>query len=54
MDNIEDWEKLDKKEYKKKKDNLIETTLKKLEKEYPNISSLVEYVEVGTAKTVKR
>jgi len=53
-DYINDWNSLDKQSYKKKKENLIKSTLKKLEIEYPNISKLVEYAEVGTAKTVER
>ena len=53
-DFIEDWQDLDKMTYKKKKQELIESTLQKLEKHYPNISNLVEYAEVGTAKTVQR
>jgi len=54
VDYINDWESLDKKSYKKKKENLIVSMLKKLEIEYPNISEFVEYAEVGTAKTVER
>ena len=53
-DFIEDWQNLDKASYKAKKQELIDATLQKLEKHYPNISNLVEYAEVGTAKTVKR
>ena len=53
-DFIEDWQELDKTSYKKKKQEIIESTLQKLEKHYPNISNLVEYAEVGTAKTVQR
>ena len=53
-DFIEDWQGLDKTSYKAKKQELIDTTIKKLEKHYPNISNLVEYAEVGTAKTVQR
>ena len=54
VDTIEDWEKLNQEAYQRKKEKLIEVTLKKLEKYYPNISNIVEYAEVGTAKTVKR
>ncbi len=53
-DFIEDWQNLDKMNYKEKKQEVIESTLQKLEKHYPNISNLVEYAEVGTAKTVQR
>ncbi len=54
IDFLEDWQILDKTSYKEKKRKLIESALKKLEKYYPDISSLVEYAEVGTAKTVQR
>ena len=53
-DFIEDWQDLDKTSYKAKKQELINATLHKLEKHYPNISNLVEYAEVGTSKTVQR
>jgi len=53
-DYLKDWEHLDKESYKKKKEKLIASMLTKLETEYPNISELVEYAEVGTAKTVER
>ena len=53
-DFIEDWQDLDKTSYKAKKQKLIDFCLQKLERYYPNISSLLEYAEVGTAKTVKR
>ncbi len=53
-DFIEDWQKLDKTSYKRKKKSLIDSALKRLEKHYPGISNLVEYAEAGTAKTVKR
>ena len=36
------------------KEQLIKSTLQRLEKYYPDISNLVEYAEVGTAKTVER
>ena len=53
-DFIEDWQELDKTAYKAKKQELLNATLEKLEKHYSNISDLVEYAEVGTAKTVQR
>ena len=54
MDSIKEWSSLSDQEYKDKKEVLIKTTLQRLEKHYPNISNLVEYAEVGTAKTVQR
>ena len=53
-DFIEEWQDLNEADYKIKKQNLIDTALSKLEMYYPNIKALVEYVEVGTAKTVHR
>jgi phytoene dehydrogenase-like protein len=54
VDYIREWERLDKAAYKAQKAQLIETTLARLERYYPGISELVEYAEVGTAKTVRR
>ena len=54
IDHIEDWADLDDELYGQKKNELLASTVKKLEKYYPNISNLIEYAEVGTAKTVKR
>ena len=53
-DYIQDWLDLNEDEYKIKKDEIIKEYLKKLEEFYPNITNLVEYAEVGTAKTVNR
>jgi phytoene dehydrogenase-like protein len=54
IDYIQEWEDLDKEVYRRKKSELIEATLQRLEKEYPGIGDIIEYAEVGTAKTVKR
>ncbi len=54
MDEIAEWEGLTPEQYQEKKEKLIELTLQRLETYYPNISNLIEYSEVGTAKTVKR
>jgi len=53
-DFIEEWQNLSEDDYKIKKQNLIDVALSKLEMYYPNIKELVEYAEVGTAKTVHR
>ena len=53
-DFIEEWQDLNEDDYKIKKQNLIDAALLKLEMYYPNIKELVEYIEVGTAKTVHR
>ncbi len=53
-DFIGEWQDLNEDNYKIKKQNLIDAALSKLEIYYPNIKELVEYAEVGTAKTVHR
>ena len=53
-DFIDEWINLDDSSYYAKKDLLIESAIEKLQKYYPNIKDLVEFAEVGTAKTVKR
>jgi phytoene dehydrogenase-like protein len=54
VDYLDEWRGLDNDSYKEKKAYLIEATLKKLERYYPNITHIVEYAEVGTAKTIQR
>jgi len=54
VDYLDEWSGLDTKSYEEKKASLIETTLQKLERYYPNITDIVEYTEVGSAKTVQR
>jgi len=54
VDYLDEWDSLDSEEYEAKKTSLIETTLHKLERYYPDIAQLVEYAEVGSAKTVQR
>ena len=54
VDNLAEWKSLSEQEYKQKKDSILKSSLQRLEKYYPNILNLVEYAEVGTAKTVKR
>ncbi len=53
-DYIENWENLDKDEYKSKKEEIAKILIKKLEEKIPNISNEIEYLEVGTPKTIKR
>lgn len=53
-DFIEEWQDLNEDDYKIKKQDLLRKALSKLEIYYPNIKELVEYTEVGTAKTVQR
>lgn len=54
IDELKAWEDLDKEQYKKKKELLLESVLQKLENHYPDIKKIVEYKEVATPKTMKR
>ena len=54
VDYIKDWQGLDDKAYRAKKEALTQILIADLEKDYPGISALVEYAELGTAKTVQR
>jgi phytoene dehydrogenase-like protein len=54
LDYCEDWEHMDKEAYKKKKEDVAQTLLRRLESEIPDISNAVEYYEVGTPKTIQR
>lgn len=49
-----DWDNLDKKEYRAKKEQAAQYFIDRLEKLIPGFRNAVEYYEVGTAKTVKR
>jgi len=53
-DYLTDWEGLDEHTYKAKKETLTKALIAELEKQYPGISELIEYVELATAKTVQR
>ena len=54
IDYLTDWEKLDRKEYNSKKEQVANIFIKRLEKIIPGISAYIEYYEVGTSATVKR
>ena len=54
VDYLRDWEGLDEEEYKAKKASVAEAYIKLLELDYPGIGELIEYAEVGTARTVQR
>ena len=54
VDYLEAWEGLDDAAYMAKKEEVTQVLIKDLEKQYPGISELIEYVELGTAKTVQR
>jgi phytoene dehydrogenase-like protein len=54
IDYLRNWENLDSVQYKKKKDEIADLFLIKLEKLIPGISQEVIYCEVGTPKTIQR
>ena len=54
IDYLSDWDKLNKDEYKAKKQEVAEIYINKLEKLIPGIKNHIEYYEVGTSKTVAR
>jgi len=54
MDYTDDWDSLDKKAYKARKKEVEQIFLKRLNKLIPGIKDIIEYCEVGTAKTVQR
>lgn len=54
IDYLDDWDKLDKKEYTKRKNEVADIFTKRLDKIIPGFANAIEYVEVGTSRTVKR
>jgi phytoene dehydrogenase-like protein len=54
IDYLEDWEKLNRKDYELKKEKVASVFIKRLEKLIPGIKGLIEYHEVGTPASVKR
>jgi all-trans-retinol 13,14-reductase len=54
VDYIRDWENLEKKEYKTRKEQVVAGFIEKLEKLIPGIKDVIEFSEAGTSATVKR
>jgi len=54
IDYYTDWDKLNKETYKKKKEDVANIFIKRLDKLIPGIKNQIEYYEVGTSKTVAR
>ncbi|PAF42915.1 NAD(P)/FAD-dependent oxidoreductase [Helicobacter sp. 11S03491-1] len=52
--NFEEWDKLDKWEYKEKKDWLLSEALKRLENAFPGINTHCIHAELATPKTIAR
>ncbi len=53
-DRLGDWEGLEEREYKKRKNEVAGILLRRLEKTIPGISELIETYDVGTSRTIKR
>lgn len=53
-DYTSDWEGLDRESYKRKKEEVAEIFISRLDKLIPGLRQAVEYYEVGTALTVRR
>jgi all-trans-retinol 13,14-reductase len=53
-DYLSEWENLDDRAYKKKKEEVAQLFFNRLEKQYPGILNHLEYYEIGTAKTIKK
>ena len=54
IDYTDDWDGLDRKSYLEKKKRVEEIFRKRMEKLIPGINQIIDYCEVGTAKTVHR
>jgi all-trans-retinol 13,14-reductase len=54
IDYPDEWEKLDRKEYLAKKEQVAQIFIERLEKLIPGIKNYIEYYEVGTPLTLKR
>ena len=54
IDYTKDWEGLGKEAYRKRKDEAVEAIIERCDRLIPGFRQAVAYVEVGTAKTVKR
>jgi phytoene dehydrogenase-like protein len=52
VDYLEDWENLSGEEYRKKKEEVAQIFIDKLNKIIPGLKEQIEYYEIGTAKTV--
>lgn len=53
-DYAKDWDDLNREEYKKKKEEVAQILMERLEKLIPGIKEYIDYYELGTAKTVER
>jgi all-trans-retinol 13,14-reductase len=53
-DYLSEWENLNEKDYRLKKEKVAQLFFKRLESQFPGICEHLEYYEVGTSKTIKR
>lgn len=54
IDYLSDWETLSKEEYRKKKSEVAGIFTDRLDRLYPGSRNVIEHIEVGTPKTVRR
>ncbi len=54
LDYISDWDNLPKDSYNKRKEEVAQTLIERLEKHIPGIKDQIEYYEVGTPATIRR
>jgi all-trans-retinol 13,14-reductase len=54
LDHIKNWENLSREKYKKKKNEVIEIFIKRIEKLMPDIRKHIELTELATPRTMKR
>lgn len=54
IDYLSNWEKLNQEEYKTKKEEVAQIFIKRLEKLIPGITKEIEFIEVGTPKTIQK
>ncbi|NNE65302.1 MAG: NAD(P)-binding protein [Pyrinomonadaceae bacterium] len=52
-DYLEEWEGLSEDDYRSRKEEVTEVLLRRMEERFPGIRDHIEYVEVGTPKTIK-
>lgn len=53
-DYLDQWEELNKEDYKAKKEEVAQILLERLDKQFPGIRDSIEYYEVSTPKTIQR
>lgn len=54
IDYVSDWEGLSREEYRAKKEKVAQIFIERLNKLIPGIKDIIDYYEVGTAKTIER